>query len=78
MHGDQSTLEGVIERFVLGVCDREWTDDVKAFPEVRMPELVASRKSLECTLVDDKTFFERSVCSSHEITPPEAEAERTP
>lgn len=54
----------------MGVSDGEVANEVEAFTEVSVPELVASGESFEGTLVDDETLLEGRFRSSDEVTPP--------
>lgn len=44
MHSNKSTFKGVIERFKLGMCDWETSNNFEALTKVSVPELIASRK----------------------------------
>lgn len=70
MHSDECSFEGVVEGIVVGVSDGEVANEVEAFTEVSVPELVASGESFEGTLVDDETLLEGRFRSSDEVTPP--------
>lgn len=46
VHGDESSLEGVVEGFVLGVSDGKVADELEALAEIGVPKLVASGEGL--------------------------------
>lgn len=70
MHGDESPLEGVVERLVGRVRDGEGADEVEALPEIGVPEFVGPWEGLEGALVDHGSLLEGGIGAGHGVAPP--------
>lgn len=57
------------------MSDGEVANEVKAFPEIGVPELVAAGEGLEGPLIDYESLLERGIGPSDQVAPPQLEAE---